>query len=109
MRPRQLRLNWRSRADGVASRCNNVQMELTAVILAAGLGTRMKSRKAKVLHCAGGMTLIEHVVNASVKLTAPERIHVIVGHQAETVRQLLQARGVGFIDQREQKGTGHAL
>jgi bifunctional UDP-N-acetylglucosamine pyrophosphorylase/glucosamine-1-phosphate N-acetyltransferase len=84
-------------------------MELTAVILAAGLGTRMKSRKAKVLHCAGGMTLIEHVVNASVKLTAPERIHVIVGHQAETVRQLLQARGVGFIDQREQKGTGHAL
>src|SRR3982750_1380601 len=82
---------------------------LTVVILAAGLGTRMKSRKAKVLHCAGGMTLIEHVVNASVKLTTPERIHVIGGHKAETVRQLLQARGVGFIDQREQKGTGHAL
>jgi bifunctional UDP-N-acetylglucosamine pyrophosphorylase/glucosamine-1-phosphate N-acetyltransferase len=83
--------------------------ELTVVILAAGLGTRMKSAKAKVLHSAGGKTLIEHVVDTALVLTPPERVWVVVGHQAEQVRRILASRGVGFIEQREQKGTGHAL
>lgn len=86
-----------------------METELTIVILAAGLGTRMKSAKAKVLHAAGGRTLIEHVVGTALQLTPPERIFVVIGHQADKVRQTLAPYGVGFIEQREQKGTGHAL
>src|SRR3989449_7013747 len=86
-----------------------METELTVVILAAGLGTRMKSAKAKVLHRAGGQTLIEHVVDTALQLTSPDRIFVVVGHQADQVRRTLGSRGIGFIEQREQKGTGHAL
>jgi bifunctional UDP-N-acetylglucosamine pyrophosphorylase/glucosamine-1-phosphate N-acetyltransferase len=86
-----------------------METELTIVILAAGLGTRMKSAKAKVLHSAGGKTLIEHVVGTAVQLTEPDRVFVVVGHQAEQVRRTLAPSGVRFIEQREQKGTGHAL
>ena len=82
---------------------------LTVVILAAGLGTRMKSRQAKVLHRAGGRTLVEHVVNTALQLTAPERLFVVVGHQADEVRAAVGTPGVGFIEQKEQKGTGHAV
>jgi bifunctional UDP-N-acetylglucosamine pyrophosphorylase/glucosamine-1-phosphate N-acetyltransferase len=83
--------------------------EVTVVILAAGLGTRMKSNHAKVLHCAGGQTLIRHAVDAAMAIAPPERIFVVVGHQAELVRQNVQDRGVRFIVQTEQRGTGHAL
>jgi bifunctional UDP-N-acetylglucosamine pyrophosphorylase/glucosamine-1-phosphate N-acetyltransferase len=79
------------------------------VILAAGLGTRMKSARAKVLHQAGGKTLIEHVVDTALRLTSPERVFVVVGHQAEAVREKVAGRGVRFALQAEQKGTGHAL
>lgn len=82
---------------------------VTVVILAAGLGTRMKSRKAKVLHRAGGRALVEHVVAAARELAPPERIFVVVGHQGEEVRRTLAAQRVGFIEQKEQKGTGHAV
>jgi bifunctional UDP-N-acetylglucosamine pyrophosphorylase/glucosamine-1-phosphate N-acetyltransferase len=82
---------------------------VTIVILAAGLGTRMKSRKAKVLHRAGGKTLVGHVVDTALALTPAERIFVVVGHQAEEVRKSIAVPGVGFIDQAEQKGTGHAV
>ncbi|MGE5648140.1 MAG: bifunctional UDP-N-acetylglucosamine diphosphorylase/glucosamine-1-phosphate N-acetyltransferase GlmU [Acidobacteriota bacterium] len=82
---------------------------LTVVILAAGLGTRMKSKKAKVLHEAGGMPLVEHVVAAASELAPPGRIFVVVGHQAERVEAALAARGVGFVLQAQQAGTGHAL
>src|SRR5260370_39503925 len=83
--------------------------ELTIVILAAGLGSRMKSSKAKVLHRAGGQTLIEHTVDTALQLTRPARVWVVVGPQADQVRKTLGSRGVGFIEQREQKGTGPAL
>ncbi|PYT29361.1 MAG: bifunctional N-acetylglucosamine-1-phosphate uridyltransferase/glucosamine-1-phosphate acetyltransferase, partial [Acidobacteria bacterium] len=82
---------------------------VTVVILAAGLGTRMKSRRAKVLHQAGGKTLIEHTVDTALSLASPERVFVVVGHQADEVRTAVEARGVRFIQQTEQKGTGHAL
>src|SRR5260221_217492 len=82
---------------------------VTVVILAAGLGTRMRSRRAKVLHSAGGKTLIEHTVDTALAIAPPERVFVVVGHQAEEVRRTVTARGVGFIHQGEQKGTGHAL
>lgn len=86
-----------------------MQKNLSIVILAAGLGTRMKSRKAKVLHQAGGLTLVEHVVNSALAITAPERVVVVIGHQAEEVRNAVGGRGVRFAVQANQKGTGDAL
>ena len=82
---------------------------INVVVLAAGLGTRMKSKRAKVLHRAGGLTLIEHVVNAAKGITSPEHIIVVVGCQAERVKAEIAHSGVQFAEQREQKGTGHAL
>jgi bifunctional UDP-N-acetylglucosamine pyrophosphorylase/glucosamine-1-phosphate N-acetyltransferase len=82
---------------------------VTIVILAAGLGTRMKSRQAKVLHKAGGKTLLQHVIDTALELAPPERIFAVVGHQAEQVRQSVAGSGIGFIQQTEQKGTGHAV
>jgi bifunctional UDP-N-acetylglucosamine pyrophosphorylase/glucosamine-1-phosphate N-acetyltransferase len=90
-----------------------MRIPVTVVILAAGLGTRMKSRHAKVLHRAGGKPLIEHVVETALNLAPAERIFVVVGYQAEEVRKAVAAApggsGIGFIEQKEQKGTGHAL
>ncbi len=83
--------------------------QTNVVILAAGLGTRMKSKRAKVLHRAGGMTLIEHVVHAAGAIAPPGHATVVVGHQSDQVRALLAPSGVRFVDQTEQKGTGHAL
>jgi bifunctional UDP-N-acetylglucosamine pyrophosphorylase/glucosamine-1-phosphate N-acetyltransferase len=82
---------------------------VTIVILAAGLGTRMKSRHAKVLHRAGGKTLLRHVVDTALELAPPERVFAVVGHQAEQVRESVAGAGIGFIEQTEQKGTGHAV
>jgi bifunctional UDP-N-acetylglucosamine pyrophosphorylase/glucosamine-1-phosphate N-acetyltransferase len=84
-------------------------MNHTVVILAAGLGTRMRSKRAKVLHRAGGLALVEQVVAAARTLAPYGRIFVVTGHQAETVEALLQPLGVGFVRQQGQKGTGHAL
>ncbi|MGD0498231.1 MAG: bifunctional UDP-N-acetylglucosamine diphosphorylase/glucosamine-1-phosphate N-acetyltransferase GlmU [Bryobacteraceae bacterium] len=86
-----------------------MQIPVTVVILAAGLGTRMKSRQAKVLHRAGGRTLIEHVVGTALDLVPPEKIFVVVGYQAAKVRQAVATPGIGFIEQKEQRGTGHAV
>ena len=86
-----------------------MQTPVTVVILAAGLGTRMKSRKAKVLHQAGGKALVQHAVDTALQLAPPERIFVVVGHQAGEVRKAVTTPGIGFIEQKEQKGTGHAL
>lgn len=85
--------------------------KLNVVILAAGLGTRMKSRRAKVLHELGGLPLITHVVRAAEKLD-PESIVVVVGHQAEEVEKaVLDAVGekASFVVQAKQRGTGDAV
>lgn len=87
----------------------NTFHDVTVVILAAGLGTRMKSRHAKVLHSAGGRTLIQHGVKTALNFARPERVFAVVGHQAEQVRENLAHTGVRFIHQTEQKGTGHAV
>ncbi|MBC7927453.1 MAG: bifunctional UDP-N-acetylglucosamine diphosphorylase/glucosamine-1-phosphate N-acetyltransferase GlmU [Bryobacteraceae bacterium] len=81
----------------------------TILILAAGLGTRMSSRKAKVLHEAGGLALVEHVVRAALTIAPADRVVVVTGHQAEKVESLLAGRGLRFARQTEQKGTGHAV
>ena len=83
--------------------------DVSVVILAAGLGTRMRSRKAKVLHSAGGRTLVEHAVHTALQLAPAQRTFVVVGHQAEQVRAQVSAAGINFIHQQEQKGTGHAI
>jgi bifunctional UDP-N-acetylglucosamine pyrophosphorylase/glucosamine-1-phosphate N-acetyltransferase len=82
---------------------------INVVILAAGLGTRMQSKRAKVLHRAGGLTLVEHVVNAATGLTPPDHVTVVVGSQAEQVKASVAHAGVQFVEQKEQQGTGHAL
>jgi bifunctional UDP-N-acetylglucosamine pyrophosphorylase / glucosamine-1-phosphate N-acetyltransferase len=86
-----------------------MKSQINVVILAAGLGTRMKSKRAKVLHRAGGLSLIEHVLQASSAIAPADHTTVVVGHQAEQVRKLLAPAGVRFVEQTEQKGTGHAL
>src|SRR4051794_25930061 len=86
-----------------------MEANISVVILAAGLGTRMKSRKAKVLHQAGGLALVEHVVNSALAVTSAGRIVVVVGHQHEEVRKLLAPANVRFAMQVDQKGTGDAL
>ena len=86
-----------------------MRTDVTVVILAAGQGTRMRSRRAKVLHHAGGRALIEHAVDTALQVTAAENVFVVVGHQAVEVEAAVAARGVRFIQQAEQKGTAHAL
>jgi bifunctional UDP-N-acetylglucosamine pyrophosphorylase/glucosamine-1-phosphate N-acetyltransferase len=84
---------------------------LNVLVMAAGLGTRMKSKRAKVLHELGGRPLIAHVVRAAKEL-APEKIVVVVGHQAEEVEKATLAEAgelASFVLQAEQRGTGHAM
>ncbi|MBI4889138.1 MAG: bifunctional UDP-N-acetylglucosamine diphosphorylase/glucosamine-1-phosphate N-acetyltransferase GlmU [Acidobacteria bacterium] len=83
--------------------------DVSVVILAAGLGTRMRSGLAKVLHQAGGACLLEHVIEAAKEIAEPERIVAVVGHQAERVKAEVEGLGTRFEVQTEQKGTGHAL
>ena len=79
------------------------------VVLAAGKGTRMKSADPKVLHPAGGLPLIEHVLRTADSLQ-PATTVVVVGHQAERVKDGLRKRlGLRFALQAQQLGTGHAL
>jgi UDP-N-acetylglucosamine diphosphorylase/glucosamine-1-phosphate N-acetyltransferase len=80
----------------------------TAVLLAAGKGTRMNSDLAKVLLPLAGKPLIAHVVDAVVAAGFPRTV-VIVGHQADRVRDALRGRSVEFVLQEPQLGTGHAV
>jgi len=82
--------------------------DLAIVILAAGKGTRLKSSMAKVLHSAGGRTLIENVVRACAPVGAKQTI-VVVGYQAEQVTQVVEPLGAEIVLQQPQHGTGHAM
>jgi bifunctional UDP-N-acetylglucosamine pyrophosphorylase/glucosamine-1-phosphate N-acetyltransferase len=84
-------------------------MKFAIVIMAAGKGTRLKSKRPKVLHEVGGKSLIRHVVDAATQIVPPEDVYVIVGHQAGLVREAVARQGVQFIEQKEQRGTGHAI
>src|SRR6476469_3736408 len=79
------------------------------VIMAAGKGTRLKSRRAKVLHEIAGKPLLAHVINAATMIVPAEDVHVIVGHQAEDVQKAVAHMGVRCALQAEQRGTGHAI
>ena len=82
--------------------------DTTVIILAAGKGTRMRSNLAKVLHRAGGRTLIEHVIRACLPLKAAQLL-VVVGHQADEVGAVAENLGAQVILQKPQHGTGHAM
>ena len=82
--------------------------DTVAVIMAAGKGTRLLSSVAKVLHRAGGRSLVEHVVGAC-KTAGITEIFVIVGHQAEDVSAAVLPLGAKAILQEPQNGTGHAM
>ena len=84
-------------------------MKLAIVIMAAGKGTRLKSKRAKVLHEIGGQALLRHVIAAATQIVAPQDIYVIVGHQAAQVEAAVKDTGVKFMLQEEQHGTGHAI
>ncbi len=84
-------------------------MRTAIAILAAGKGTRLRSRRPKVLHEVGGKPLLAHVLEAALSLAQPEDIYVIVGHRAEAVRAAVEHTRVRFVLQAEQKGTGHAI
>src|SRR5579884_632925 len=79
------------------------------VIMAAGKGTRLKSKRAKVLHEIGGRPLLAHVIQAAKQVVPAEDIYVVIGHQAEQVRAAVESTGVKFVLQEEQRGTGHAI
>jgi bifunctional UDP-N-acetylglucosamine pyrophosphorylase/glucosamine-1-phosphate N-acetyltransferase len=80
----------------------------SVLILAAGKATRFKSERPKSLHALAGRPLGEYVLN-TVADAGPERIYMIVGHQAEEMRKAFARPGLEFIEQKEQLGTGHAL
>src|ERR1700758_5642787 len=79
------------------------------VIMAGGKGTRLKSKRAKVLHEIGGKPLLRHVIDSARQIVAPSDIYVVVGHQAPAVEAAVKDTGVRFVHQEEQRGTGHAI
>ena len=82
-------------------------MSLEIVILAAGQGTRMRSALPKVLHPIAGNSMLGHVIHSARQLD-PQRIHVVIGHGADVVRERLAADDLNFVLQDKQLGTGHA-
>ncbi|MBR4114102.1 MAG: NTP transferase domain-containing protein, partial [Anaerotignum sp.] len=81
---------------------------LKAIILAAGEGSRMKSKKPKVLHEILNKSMVDYVIETA-KGCGAEEVCVVVGHKAEMVKEGIKAEGVSFALQAEQKGTGHAV
>ena len=91
---------------------SNEQSMLDVLILAAGLGTRMRSNLAKVLHEIDNRPLINHVCRTATAL-APRKVYVVIGHQGEDVKKAvleeLHNEQAEFAWQSEQLGTGHAV
>lgn len=89
---------------------------LAVVVMAAGLGKRMKSKHPKVLHAVAGRAMVLYSIDVGVRV-AGHRVAVVVGHQADRVRQAIEAAlpvhggraPVAIVEQREQLGTGHAV
>src|ERR1700733_3573055 len=82
---------------------------IAIAIMAAGKGTRLKSKHPKVLHEVGGKSILAHVIASAQKVVPAQDIFVIIGHEADRVREAVASTGVNFVLQAEQRGTGHAL
>lgn len=80
----------------------------SVVILAAGRGTRMYSDLPKVLHPLAGKPMVEHVIDAAIKL-GTKNIHLVYGHGGEQLKNALKIQDVNWVLQAEQLGTGHAM
>ena len=83
-------------------------MSLNVIILAAGQGTRMRSKLPKVLHQVGGKSMLAHTIAISENLGA-DRIIVVYGHGGDVVRSAIQNDKVEWVEQAERLGTGHAV
>lgn len=83
-------------------------MKFSAVILAAGKGTRMYSNKPKVLHTLAGKPMAKHVIDTCTGLGA-QNIHLVYGHGGDQMKQVLAEEPVNWVLQAEQLGTGHAV
>ena len=81
---------------------------LVAVVLAAGKGTRLRSRRSKVLHEVAGRPMLARVLDTA-RAVGCSRLLVVVGHGAEEVREAFADQPITWVEQREQRGTGHAL
>lgn len=82
---------------------------IAIAIMAAGKGTRLKSKYPKVLHEIGGKPILAHVIATAKKVVPAHDIFVIIGHEADRVREAVASSNVNFVLQAEQRGTGHAL
>src|SRR5437773_9626681 len=82
---------------------------LAIAIMAAGKGTRLKSKHPKVLHEVGGKPVLAHVIASARKVAAAEDIYAIIGHEADLVQRAVEDTGIRFVRQEPQRGTGHAL
>src|SRR6266478_552381 len=78
-------------------------------IMAAGKGTRLKSKRPKVLHEIGGRALLLHVIAAAKTVVRADHIYCIIGHESDRVRAAVASTGIQFVLQPEQSGTGHAM
>lgn len=83
-------------------------MNFSAVILAAGKGTRMYSEKPKVLHTLAGRPMAKHVIDTCQSLGA-NNIHLVYGHGGDQMKQAFEQESVNWVLQAEQLGTGHAV
>ena len=77
--------------------------------MAAGKGTRLKSKHPKVLHEVGGKPLLAHVIAAATKVVPASDVYSIIGHEAARVRAAVAGSGRNFVLQEPQRGTGHAI
>ena len=92
-------------------------MTIAVIILAAGLGSRMRSEKPKVMHRLAGKTLLEHVIssansvmrNFSEPKTKSSNIHVVLGYRADSIKESIQQKNINYVLQEKQLGTGHAV
>ncbi|MDK2917735.1 MAG: bifunctional UDP-N-acetylglucosamine pyrophosphorylase / glucosamine-phosphate N-acetyltransferase [Candidatus Petromonas sp.] len=81
---------------------------LMSIILAAGAGTRMKSKIPKVLHKVAGVSMLEHVIDVIEEIKCSKKV-VVIGHEADKVKEATEHRDIEYVLQEEQLGTGHAV
>jgi bifunctional UDP-N-acetylglucosamine pyrophosphorylase/glucosamine-1-phosphate N-acetyltransferase len=105
---RKLRKKTSPASNGALSEGRH-EARTAIAIMAAGKGTRLKSKHPKVLHEVGGKPLLAHVIAAAKQVVPAADIYAIIGHEAERVRRAVQETGVQFVVQQPQRGTGHAL
>ena len=87
---------------------NSQTEKIEICILAAGMGSRMKSDKPKVLHTLAGRPLLQHLVD-KVQGISPEQVHVVIGNGADQVKQAFTRTKLNWVHQEDQRGTGHAV